>query len=50
MYWLVIYTDGRQEVIKAEDFYELHTWVDCNNVIGAIRIKENCNKEITNAV
>lgn len=50
MYWLVIYTDGQQEVIKAEDFYEIHTWVDCNNVIGVIRIKEDCNKEITNAV
>jgi hypothetical protein len=41
MRWLIIYDDRfkKQEIIEAEDFYELHTKVDSDKVIAVVRLQ-----------
>lgn len=46
MYWLIIFTNGEQRIIEAEDFYGVHNQLDSNEVSAVIHLK-NCMKEPT---
>ena len=37
--WLVSYDYGDQEIVEAEDFWELHEKVDCDRVDAVMKIK-----------
>ena len=38
--WLIIYTNGVQEIIEAEDFYEIHNKLD-GDILATIRLEVN---------
>ena len=39
MNWLVIYANGDQETVEAEDLYELHNKVDSDRIVAVIKLK-----------
>lgn len=36
--WLIVYKDDEQEVIEADDFWDLHGKVDCDLVNAVVRV------------
>ena len=44
MNWLVVYENSNQEIVKAEDLYELHNQVDSEWVVAVIKLNVYCKE------
>lgn len=42
--WLIVYNDGSQEVIEAEDLWGIHGWVDSDRVSCVVKL--NCSENM----
>ena len=41
MKWLIVYEYGKQEIVEADDFHELHGKVDADDVVVAVKLDSN---------